>query len=182
MVEVPGGVPRLLPTIPGADNLSPSWSRDGQWLYFASKRGNEPFQIWKISMRGGAPVKLTKNGGISPVESPDGRFLYYAKYEAGGIWKMPLSGGEETRVLDESGGPGWPNWMVSDEGIYFLRTNKPVHDTIQFLDFTSKKIIRIWSLPKGAGWGLAMSQNGKSIFYVQSEFAESNVMLVRNFR
>ena len=182
MVEVPGGVPRLLPTIPGADNLSPSWSRDGQWLYFASKRGNEPFQIWKISMRGGAPVKLTKNGGISPVESPDGRFLYYAKYEAGGIWKMPLSGGEETRVLDESGGPGWPNWMVSDEGIYFLRTNKPVHDTIQFLDFASKKIIRIWSLPKGAGWGLAMSQNGKSIFYVQSEFAESNVMLVRNFR
>ncbi len=30
VVEVPGGVPRLLPTISGADNLSPSWSRDGQ--------------------------------------------------------------------------------------------------------------------------------------------------------
>ena len=53
IVEVPGGVPRLLPTIPGSDNLSPSWSRDGKWIYFASKRGAEAFQIWKIPVQGG---------------------------------------------------------------------------------------------------------------------------------
>jgi Tol biopolymer transport system component/DNA-binding winged helix-turn-helix (wHTH) protein len=182
MVEVPGGTPRLFPTIPGADNLTPSWSRDGQWLYFASKRGNEPFQIWKISVRGGAPVKVTRNGGLSAVESPDGQFLYYAKYEAGGIWRMPLSGGHETEVLDESGGEGWPNWTVTNDGVYFLRTNKVERDTVEFLDFASKKITPVWTLPKGAGWGLAMSADGKSIFYVQSEFAESNIMLVKNFR
>lgn len=183
VVDVPGGVPHLLPTIPGADNLSPGWSRDGQSLYFASKRGDEPFQIWKMSLPGGAsPVQVTKHGGISPVESPDGRFLYYAKYEGGGIWRMPLSGGEETEVLDQSGGAGWPNWALSDRGIYFLRTNKPGRDAVQFLDFASKKIIPIWSLPKGAGWGLSMSRDAKSIFYVQSEFSEANVMLVKNFR
>ena len=183
IVEVPGGVPRLLPTIPGADNLTPSWSRDGQWLYFASKRGKEPFQIWKIPVAGRTPpVEVTKNGGLSPVESPDGRFLYYAKYEAGGIWRMPLAGGEEARVLDESGGTGWPNWALTDRGIYFLRTNRLERDSIQFLDFTSKKIVPVFSLDKGAGWGLSMSGDAKSIFYVQSEFAEANVMLVKNFR
>jgi len=183
VVEVPGGVPRLLPTIPGADNLTPSWSRDGEWLYFASKRGNEPFQIWKISIKGRAsPIAVTKNGGLSPVESADGRFLYYAKYEAGGIWRMPLNGGAETRVLDESGGPGWPNWALTDRGIYFLRTNRPGRDTVEFLDFASNKIVPIFALDKGAGWGLSMSHDAKSIFYVQSEFAEANLMLVKNFR
>jgi Tol biopolymer transport system component/DNA-binding winged helix-turn-helix (wHTH) protein len=182
VVEVPGGVPRLLPTIPGADNLSPSWSRDGQWIYFASKRGSEPFQIWKMAVSGGAPIKLTKNGGISGVESFDGRFLYYSKYEAGGIWRMPLGGGEETQVLEEVRGGGWPNWALTSDGIYFLRFDKSPHATIQFLDFATHKIIPIWTLEKEPGWGLAMSRDGKSIVYVQDEFAESNIMLVKNFR
>ncbi len=77
VVEVPGGVPRLLPTIAGSDNLSPSWSRDGKWIYFASKREAEPFQIWKIPVQGGTPLQLTKHGGISPVESCDGTYRYY---------------------------------------------------------------------------------------------------------
>lgn len=182
VVEVPGGVPRLLRTIPGADNLSPSWSRDGQWIYFASKRGSEPFQLWKISVRGGAPFKLTKNGGISPVESYDGRFLYYSKYEAGGLWRMPVEGGEETQVLEEVRGGGWANWALTPNGIYFLRFDKSPHATIQFLDFATNKTIPIWTLEKEPGWGLSLSHDGKSIVYVQNEFAESNLMLVKNFR
>jgi hypothetical protein len=34
--------------------------------------------------QGGSPSQLTQNGGISPVESPEGRFLYYSKYEQRG--------------------------------------------------------------------------------------------------
>jgi Tol biopolymer transport system component len=182
VVEVPGGVPRLLPTISGADNLSPSWSRDGQWFYFASKRGSEPFQLWRMPVRGGAPIKVTKNGGISGVESSDGRFLYYSKYEAGGVWRMPLGGGDETQVLEEVRGGSWPNWALTSDGIYFLRFDKSPNATIQFFDFASHKIIPIWTLEKEPGWGMAMSRAGKSILYVQDEFAESNIMLVKNFR
>ena len=182
VVEVPGGVPRLLPTIPGTDNLSPSWSRDGQWIYFASKRGSEPFQVWKISVHGGSPFKLTKNGGISPAESPDGRFLYYSKYEAGGVWRMPVEGGEEEQVLEEVRGGGWPNWALTAGGIYFLRFDKSPHASIQFLDFASNKILPICTLEKEPGWGLSLARDGKSIVYVQNEFAESNLILVKNFR
>ena len=182
LVEVPGGVPRLLPTIPGADNLSPSWSRDGQWIYFASKRGNEPFQIWKISVQGGAPTKVTRNGGISGVESPDGGFLYYSKYEMGGIWRQPLQGGEEAQVVEEVPGVGWPNWALTSDGIYFFRFNNSLHATIQFYDFASNKTVPVWTLEKEPGWGMSMSQDGKSIFYIQNEYAESNLMLVKNFR
>ena len=120
IVELPGGVPHLLPTIPGADNLSPSWSRDGKWLYFASKRGTEAFQIWKMPVPGGEPVQLTRHGGISAVESADGRYLYYSKFEEGGVWRMTTQGRDETQVLDLSG-DGWPNWALTADGLYFLR-------------------------------------------------------------
>jgi Tol biopolymer transport system component/DNA-binding winged helix-turn-helix (wHTH) protein len=183
LVEVPGGLPRLLPTIAGADNLSPAWSRDGKWLYFSSKQGKEAFQIWKMPVQGGPPTRLTKNGGISPVESPDGQFLYYCKFEQGGIWRMPLQPGEEeTEVLEDVEGGGWPNWAISSTGIYFLKFGKFPDVAIELFEFDTGTTERVWTLDKEPGWGLSISNDGKSILYVQDEFAESNIMLVKNFR
>jgi Tol biopolymer transport system component/DNA-binding winged helix-turn-helix (wHTH) protein len=182
VVELPGGVPRLLPTIPGSDNLSPSWSRDGKWIYFASKRGGEAFQVWKMPFAGGAPRQLTKHGGISPVESTDGRYLYYSKYERSGIWRMPLSdGGEESEVLSDIDPGSWPNWALSPDGIYFLKFQK-FRAEIAFFDFANNKTHAIWPLEKEVGWGLSLSGDAKSLLYVQDQFAESNLMLVRSFR
>ncbi len=182
VAEVPGGLPHLVPSIEGADNLSPSWSRDGKWLYFASKRGTEPFQVWKMPVQGGAPTRITKYGGISPVESSDGHFLYYSKYEQGGIWRMPLQGGPETEILPDVEGADWPNWGVSADGIYFLKFEKFPHVSIDFFEFATGKIIPIWTVEKAPGWGLSPSYDGKSIVYTQNEFSESDLMLVKNFR
>jgi Tol biopolymer transport system component/DNA-binding winged helix-turn-helix (wHTH) protein len=182
IVEVPGGVPRLLPTIPGSDNLSPSWSRDGKWIYFASKRGAEAFQIWKTPVQGGTPVRVTKHGGISPVESFDERDLYYSKYEQNGVWRMPLQGGEESEVLNDIDPEGWPNWALTPEGIYFLKFGEFSHADLAFFDFASGKTHVVWPLEKKLGWGLSLSSDGKSLVYIQDQFAESNLMLVRNFR
>jgi Tol biopolymer transport system component len=182
VVDVPGGLPHLVPTIPGADNLSPSWSRDGKWLYFASKSGNDLFQLWKMPVQGGSPTRLTRNGGISPVESLDGRYLYYSKYEQGGVWRMPMQGGEETEVLNDVEGGGWPNWAISPNGIYFLKFGKFPRTSIEFYEFAAGKTLPVWTLEKHPGWGLSMSQDGKSIIYIQNEFAESNIMLVKNFQ
>lgn len=185
MVEVPGGMPRLLTTIPGSDNLSPSWSHDGRWLFFSSKRGNEPFQVWKMRLPGGAPVKLTPNGGISPVESADGRYLYYAKYEKGGIWRLSLAGGEqpeETEIIPDLSGGSWPDWSLGSDGIYYLKPDKFSGGSINFYEFASGKTIPLWHLDRSYCWGLSLSQDAKSLVYVQNEFSESNIMLVKNFR
>jgi Tol biopolymer transport system component/DNA-binding winged helix-turn-helix (wHTH) protein len=185
MVEVPGGIPRMLKTIPGSDNLSPSWSRDGKWLFFASKRGNEPFQIWKMHLPDGPPIKLTRNGGISPVESSDGRYLYYAKYEKGGVWRLPLQDGEqtaETQVIPDLPGDAWPDWTLGLDGIYYLKPDKLFGGWIDFYEFASGKTIPLWHLDRFYGWGLSLSQDGRSLVYVQNEFAESSIMLVKNFR
>ena len=181
VVEVPGGIPHILPTVPGADNLSPSWSRDGKWLYFASKHGSDPFQIWKTTVQGGAPVQLTVRGGISAEESFDGRYLYYSKYEQGGVWRMNLDTHEEMRVL-ELDGDSWANWALTSEGLYFLKFSRSARPAIEFLNLASGKMTNVMTLERDPGWGLSASQDGKSIVFTEDEFAESNLMMVDNFK
>ena len=138
--------------------------------------------MWKVHLNGGPPVQVTKNGGIFATESADGRFLYYSKLDVPGVWKMPLHGGEETRVLDQGGGFGWSNWALSWNGIYFLNFKTQPNATVEFFEFATHTIIPIWTLEKPAGMGLALSADGRSILYVQNEFTQSNIMLVKNLR
>jgi Tol biopolymer transport system component/DNA-binding winged helix-turn-helix (wHTH) protein len=181
LLEMGGGMPRLLPTLPGADNGGPSWSRDGKWIYFYSDRGGTPFQLWKVPLKGGPPVQLTRNGGVFAAESADGRFLYYSKYEAPGIWKVPLSGGEETRILDQAGEMEWYNWALGRNGVYFLK-HREKGGGVDFFDFATGKTTAISTSDKQPGNGLALSADGKSILYVQVDLEDSNIMLVKNFR
>ena len=94
---------------------------------------------------------------------------------------MPVQGREETQVLDLDG-DGWPNWTLSAEGIYFLKFSKSSHPTIQFLSFATGKTHPLWTLDREPGWGIGVASNGKSIVFTQDDFAESNLMMVENFR
>jgi Tol biopolymer transport system component/DNA-binding winged helix-turn-helix (wHTH) protein len=198
VVEVPGGIPQLVSTIPGADNLVPSWSRDGKWIYFTSQQGDGPFQLWKVPWKGGSPIQITRTGGLNAVESADGRFLYYSKYETGGVWRMPLNGGQESRVLDQPSGRAWYNWGLTPSGIYFLHPEdfsldsrsgsdflnhvEPLKTMVDFFEFASHKTTHISTLDKPTGWGLAVAPDGRSLLYVETEFEESSIMLLKNFR
>jgi Tol biopolymer transport system component/DNA-binding winged helix-turn-helix (wHTH) protein len=180
VVEVAGGLPRLIPTFPGSDNGAPNWSRDGQSIYFYSNRGGGTYQLWKVPVSGGSPVQVTKNGGVFGVESADGQSLYYSKHGAPGLWKMPLSGGQETRVLDEP--DFWWDWGLVRNGIYFIRHEELQREaTLEFFEFATHKTIPISTLDKPSE-GLAVSPDGRTVLYSRVESFQSNIMLVKNFR
>jgi Tol biopolymer transport system component/DNA-binding winged helix-turn-helix (wHTH) protein len=181
LLEMGGGMPRLLPTFPGADNGGPNWSRDGKWIYFYSDRGGAPFQLWKIPLEGGSPVQITRNGGVFAAESADGRFLYYSKFEAPGLWKIPLSGGAETRVLFPVGETEWYNWALGRNGVYVLK-HRAKGSGLDFFDFATGKTTVISTSDKQPGVGLALAADGKSILYAETELEDANIMLVKNFR
>jgi Tol biopolymer transport system component len=182
VVDVPGGLPRKVVTFPGANNGGPNWSRDGKWIYFSSDRTGEPYQIWKIPAQGGAPVQVTRNGGVFATESSDGRFLYFSKFEIPGVWRMPLQGGEETRVFDQPDGQGWYNWALTEDGIYFIDWNTFNVSNVKFFEFATGKVTLMTTLEKPALRGISISPDRKSILVVQLDLTEQDIMLLNNFR
>jgi Tol biopolymer transport system component len=182
VMEIPSGRPHLVPTFPGIDKGVPNWSRDGKSIYFSSADENGTFQIWRVPFKGGSPVQVTRNGGVYAIESDDGRFLYYGKYDQPGVWKMPLDGGEEIRVLDQP--RGWCNWQLVPTGIYFVNESFKPNGRIGFFDFATRETTPIFSLekPHTLYGGLAVSPDGRSLLYAQTELDDSYIMLVKNFR
>jgi Tol biopolymer transport system component/DNA-binding winged helix-turn-helix (wHTH) protein len=183
VVDSRGGPPRRLTSEPSHE-IVPSWSRDGRWIYFASNRSGSG-QVWKMPAAGGPAVQVTRQGGFAAFESPDGRFLYYAKgLTVPGLWRIPTNGGEETQVISSLEAGYWGYWAVVEEGIYYLdtTTTKP---GIAFFDFTTHWTTRVFDLenrPARSAPGLAVSPDKKTILYTQLDALNNDIILVKNFR
>jgi hypothetical protein len=167
-----------------SDNVVPSWSRDGRSIYFASPRTGSR-QIWKHSLEDRSERRLTEHGGFDPLESYDGRTIYYSKFDEPGIWSMPASGGSESPVV--TGKPQvsyWGHWAVTESGLYLLDVNAEPRPTIEFYSFATRRITPVLSLEeKPSDWqpSLSASRDGRTIFYSQYD-PQSVIKMVENFR
>ncbi|MGI8961312.1 MAG: TolB family protein [Bryobacteraceae bacterium] len=180
VISADGGPVRQL-TTGKSTNIRPSWSIDGHSIYFGSNRSGD-WQIWKAPRHGGAALQLTKKGGTEAFESFDGKLVYYAKL--GGIWKVPVAGGDETQVLDQGRGSFW---TLTDGGIYFGVVNSSIGPVIKFYSFATHQVAIIKEFSKGtkfpmAAVGLSVSPDGQWIVYSQYDRASSDLMLMENFR
>ena len=130
---------------------------------------------------GGEAVQLTRNGGFRPRESPDGRTLFFGRGgdSSTSLWKMPVEGGEETKVLDSVGAR---QWAPVDQGLWFINWTNPGDAALQFLEFATGKITKVAPVSKEPAPGLAVSPDGRSILYVQYDHRGSELMLMENFR
>jgi len=72
---------------------------------------------------GGEAVQVTHKGGSIPLESPDATVVYYQKTMSDSdVWKVPVAGGEETRVL---GPAGLFLFAAVADGVYFIYRGPP---------------------------------------------------------
>jgi Tol biopolymer transport system component len=184
-IPASGGAIRRVTEDP-SNEVVPSWSNDGRWIYFTSNRGKD-LQVWKIPAGGGKARQVTRNGGFAAFESSDGEFLYYAKMTDSGIWRMPVNGGDEKLIADVVAPGRWGYWALAPKGIYFVNLDSPRNHMIDFFNFSTKKMHTIASLTEqfnteAADSALAVSPDGRWILYTQLDQAESDIMLVEDFR
>lgn len=181
VIRANGGKPHRITTDTAHDD-APNWSRDGHWIYFASSRTGED-QVWKIPAQGGKPVQVTRKGGVTGFESPDGKFFYYGKGRyATSLWKVPVDGGEETQVLESLVRP--EDFAVVDAGIYFIPARHAITavSSVQFYSFATGKTRLIATTGNRAENGLTISPDGQWILFTQVDHSATELMLVENFR
>jgi Tol biopolymer transport system component/DNA-binding winged helix-turn-helix (wHTH) protein len=181
-ISAEGGSPVPLTDGKSEDKV-PSWSSDGKFVYFSSNR-SDAAQIWKVPASGGQPSRVTQHGGFAAFESSDGRYLYFAKDNEPGIWRMPTGGGDETRILADLSPEYWGDWALSQRGIYFFPGASP-HAAIEFFDFASKRVSRVAELagpPPAGDPGFAVSPDARRIIFSQVDTSAVDLMLVKNFR
>lgn len=185
IVAADGGKPRRLTSEPSIDG-TPEFSRDGRWLYFTSTRAAHTAQIWRMPAGGGPAVQITRNGGFRPRESPDGLHLYYldrlvSVNGRGKLMRTPVTGGDETVVLDDIG--GW-TWDASDVGILFSTSDKTgiAVDVLRYGDLKTIRIGRLDFNPARTAVGWAVSRDGRWLATTQLDRLDSDLMLVDNFR
>ena len=183
VIGVNGGKPKRLTTDPANDG-NPSWSRDGRWIYFDSARTGAQ-QVWKMPANGGEAIQVTRDGGFAPLESADGRFLYYVKSLTDtSLWKAPVEGGQAAKVFE--GLSNYINLAVLDGRLVFVPTPDRSGSSLQLFSFATNKITPLANFDKsldfGANGGVAVSPDDRWILYTQFDQAGSELMLVENFR
>lgn len=94
---------------------------NGEYIYSASRRSGE-LQIWKMAAEGGAAlIQVSTQGAWNPLESADGKYLFYTKPMNPGVWRMPVSGGQEQRVFSDAVAAIGSAYSPTRNGIYFIR-------------------------------------------------------------
>jgi len=180
VISAEGGKPRRL-TDSAASDSGASFSRDGRWIYFSSDRGGE-VRIWRMPGNGGEVLQVTKTGGQLPVESLDGKVLYYLKgrQPRDSLWRVTLADGEERQVIESVYAQ---NFEVVNDGIYFIpQADQQGRYAIHFLNSASGKTQPIAPISKDVMYGFAVSPDEKTILYTQVDQEGSDLMLVENFR
>jgi Tol biopolymer transport system component/DNA-binding winged helix-turn-helix (wHTH) protein len=141
-----------------ADDMNPTFSSDGRWVYFCSTRDGTP-QIYRMPVEGAEHAEpVTREGGCFASASRDGRYLYYEQFDPGlgfpirtPVWRLELgSDAPPDEVL-----PGWPraerSWVLADGGIYQLVPGGGLAGpdlVLRYLDFETGRSSELY---RGAG-------------------------------
>jgi Tol biopolymer transport system component/DNA-binding winged helix-turn-helix (wHTH) protein len=151
------------------ENVVPSWSRDGNSIYFASNRTGR-FQVWKRSVRSGEESQITRNGGFAALESFDGKTLYYSKLEGGGLWSR--SDSEERHLTDAPHLGDWGQFAITGDGLYFTDSWTEAGPTLLYYDLRTQHtslVLVFKESPKPWNANLASTRDGRIVLYVQEE-------------
>lgn len=121
LLPIEGGTPRRV------TDLGPSywhgWSPDGKTLAYVGLR-NEDYDIYTISVDGGAETQLTTAPGLDdgPDYSPDGQYIYFNSVRTGTmqIYRMKADGTEEEQLTFDDYNDWFPHPSPDGQWIVFL--------------------------------------------------------------
>jgi serine/threonine protein kinase/Tol biopolymer transport system component len=89
--ERDGSRPKQL-TFGSVESTWPTFSPDSRWVVYQHPEENKPYSLWRVSIDGGAPEKVSDGVAIRPVFSPDGKMLafWYNDQQQNSRWVLKV--------------------------------------------------------------------------------------------
>lgn len=174
-----GAPPRPLSAV-ASNEVYPSWSPDGRWIYFGSDRSGR-MEVWKQPAGGGTAEQVTTDGGFIALAAPDGETLYFTREGRSGLWQTPADGGAATVVLTDFDLFTATTWEMLADGFCFIDRSDPAHVQVMKYDFERRTRRPIHDLGGvSVTSGLSVTRDGQRILYTQIDRQEGDFMLVEN--
>jgi Tol biopolymer transport system component len=178
LVSATGGKPWRIENT--GDAAVPSFSHDGKWIYFGSRRTGRN-EIWKVPASGGKAVQVTRNGGYTGFETPDGKSLVFTTYDGPMPVKM-ISLADPGRERTLFGPILSRTFAVTRKGIWYISMPEDGGRQLRFFDFAGGGTLTVAEIERLVSWGMAVSPDGGSILYSQVDQSGTDLMLINNFR
>jgi Tol biopolymer transport system component/DNA-binding winged helix-turn-helix (wHTH) protein len=183
-IDAEGGLPVRI-TKDAGDQTTPTWSRDGRWIYFSDHRESGR-EIWRIPAAGGAPEQVTRTGsGFVAYESADGAsLLYQPKNGDSALLVMPLTGGGEPRTLVDCVRNA--AFAIVGSVVFYAGCDPGLNPSLHAIDMVrgrDRVLGRLEHFPRDASHvNFAVSPDGKTVLFRGWVRQGGDLMLIENFR
>jgi Tol biopolymer transport system component len=167
----------------------PSWSANGEFLYFASDRTGR-WEVWKQATSGGQPIQMTHDGGYVAHESRDGKWLYFSKDRMDHIWRIAASSAgkvnsPEELVIGPPSNVEKRGWALTRDEIIAIEPGVNGHPgALRAYQISSKRTRLISPSIEGFvdthDYSVSVSSDSRWILYSQLDRSGGNVMVAEN--
>ena len=189
-IPAEGGTVRQLTTAKG-DQAAPTWSHDGQWVYFTDGTQGRR-NVWRVHSTGGVPERVSSTGsGVIAFEAADGAHIIYklAQYDAP-LVEASL-GGERQRTLVSCVTSAW-GFSVVGELVYYMPCAPARVGTIRVFDLARARD-QLWAVVPDVSaavpgaetaylWHVAISPDGTTLLYDRLVHWRANLWMLENYR
>ena len=167
-------------------NGTPSISRDGKRIAFASTRDSDKYQLYTMNADGSHVTRLTTDQSIAyfnPQFSPDAkRIVYYTEKGDGKdqIWVMNSDGSNKTLLTANIGHNIFPGWSPDGKRIIFSSSKREADSSGSYIDGSFLYTMNadgsgLQKLGNVKSFFARFSPDGKKIAYIAGRFPETQI-------
>jgi len=170
----------------GGVDVQPAWTADGRGIVFASARGSS-FDIIRAEVATGSVETLVGGPGnqFQPAPSPDGSMLAFVagvrgRLGSGGIWTIPMEGGEPTLVhYEETSYRAAPTWTPDGSALVFASDAAGSYD-LATVPSTGGNRVRLTAQPLDE-FAPAVSPDGRLLAFVGNQDGPTALWVMSRF-